>query len=321
VPDAVVSAVVDFAVLLVELAVLLVVLSALMALIARRAGLHRLQRWLGGGRVRGAVKGMLLGFLTPFCAFSAIPLVIGMVNARIRTATLTAFLLSSPLLDPVIVVILIPLFGWEATVFYVVITCLGVFLAALIADATHLERNLRPTREPVAATTSGGTLPPEPAPSNGECASAAYDPYTDTSPWRGWGEEARPALRYAGGLARRLAIPMLISVALAAAILGLVPQEVVARLAGPGNPLAVPVAAVLGAPFYVSTEAFLPIAAALHESGMSLGAVFALTISAAGVNVPELALLSRVMKPRLLLAYTLAVIGVAIAAGYLIPLN
>jgi hypothetical protein len=83
----------------------------------------------------------------------------------------------------------------------------------------------------------------------------------------------------------------------------------------------VPAAAVLGAPFYVSTEAFLPIAAALHDSGMSLGAVFALIISAAGVNVPELGLLSRVMSRRLLATYTLTVVGIAIAAGYLVMLS
>lgn len=81
-----------------------------------------------------------------------------------------------------------------------------------------------------------------------------------------------------------------------------------------------PAAAALGAPFYVSTEAFLPIAAGLHNSGMELGAVFALVISAAGVNLPELALLSRTMRPRLLAAYTAAVASSALAAGYLIPL-
>lgn len=92
------------------------------------------------------------------------------------------------------------------------------------------------------------------------------------------------------------------------------------QFAGSDNPLAVPTAAVLGAPFYVSTEAFLPIASALHAGGMSIGAVFALVISAAGINLPELALLSRLMRPRLLTAYITAVVSLAIAAGYLIPL-
>ncbi|WP_369275817.1 permease [Streptomyces sp. R11] len=314
------SALVDFAVLLVELVVLLIAVSALMALLARKIGVSRLQGWLGGGRLRGAVKGILLGFVTPFCTYSAIPVVVGLVNTRIQTATLAAFLLSSPVLDPVIVAILIPLFGWQATAAYVAVTCIGVLLAALLADAAHLERGLRPVQASVAVAAGGAGAAVAPVPTDGACTSAKYDPFTDTAQWAGWRTESRPALRYAFGLARDLAIPMIVSVAIAAAIIGLIPQELIARLAGPGNPLAVPVAAILGAPFYVSTEAFLPIAAALHDSGMSLGAVFALVISAAGVNVPELGLLGRVMAPRLLAVYTLAVIGIAVAAGYLIPL-
>jgi uncharacterized protein len=314
------AAVVEFAVLLAELAVLLITVSALMALIARRIGVSRLQDWLGGGRLRGAVKGILLGFATPFCTYSAVPVVVGMVNARIRTATLAAFLLSSPVLDPVIVAILIPLFGWQATVAYVVVTCVGVLVAALLADMARLEHGLRPLQAPAAVATGGSGAAAAPGPADGTCSATERDPFTDTTPWAGWRTEARPALRYALDLARSLAIPMIVSVALAAAVLGLVPRDLIAQLAGPGNPFAVPVAAVLGAPFYVSTEAFLPIAAALHESGMSLGAVFALVVSAAGVNVPELGLLSRVMAPRLLAAYTLAIVGVAVAAGYLTPL-
>lgn len=112
---------------------------------------------------------------------------------------------------------------------------------------------------------------------------------------------------------------MLLAVGVAALIAGVVPDQLLARLAGPDDPLAVPAAALLGAPFYVSTEAFLPVAAALYANGMALGATFALVVSAAGVNVPELALLGRFMRPALLAAYTATVVGVAIVAGYLVP--
>jgi uncharacterized protein len=111
---------------------------------------------------------------------------------------------------------------------------------------------------------------------------------------------------------------MVAAAALAAVLLGFIPQELIARWAGPDNPLAIPAAAVLGTPFYVSTEAFLPIAATLHATGMGLGAVIALTVSAAGVNVPELALLARMMKPRLLAGYTLAILAVATVTGYFV---
>ncbi len=145
------------------------------------------------------------------------------------------------------------------------------------------------------------------------------DPFADDAPWVGWRGETVTALRYGTGVARALALPVLLAVAAAVLILGAVPTEVVTALAGPGNPVAVPLAAVLGAPFYVATEAFLPIAAALHGAGMGLGATFALVISATGVNLPELAVLSRVLPTRLLAAYAGAVLGVAVAAGYLVP--
>ncbi|SNR52316.1 Predicted permease [Haloechinothrix alba] len=76
----------------------------------------------------------------------------------------------------------------------------------------------------------------------------------------------------------------------------------------------------LGTPFYVSTEAFLPIASALHDSGMSLGATVALVLTSAGVNLPEPTVLSRLMRAGLLACYTLTVVVAAIGAGYLVPL-
>jgi uncharacterized protein len=303
----------QFSVLLVELLVLLFVVSSGLALAVRRVGIGRLQRWLGGSRVSGAVKGMGVGFLVPFCTYSAIPAFVGMVDTRVRTSTLAGFLLAAPLLDPLVLAVLLLLFGWEATLAYTMVTASTVFLLAVVADLAHAQRQLRPAaqRTRSSVTTSAPTGPP---------AACAPDPYRDDQPWRGFASEGRAATRYAVGLVRALALPMVLAVAVAAAIVGVVPQELLARLAGPDNPLAVPTAAVVGAPFYVSTEAFLPIASALHTNGMGLGAVFALVISAAGVNLPELVLLERLMKPRLLIAYIGAVVGVAVAAGYLVPL-
>jgi uncharacterized protein len=303
----------QFIVLFFELMVLLVAVSTALALAARRTGLARLQRWLGGSRLSGAAKGMGVGFLVPFCTYSAIPAFVGMVDARVRTATLAGFLLAAPLLDPVVLAVLLLLFGWQATLAYTLVTGPTVFLLALLADTLHAERLLIHARQ---ATPIPVTGPATPDPS----AACGPDPFSDHDPWRGLRTELRSAVAYAVTLVRGLALPVLLAVALAAAIIGLVPEQLLARLAGPDNPLAVPTAAVLGAPFYVSTEAFLPIASALHTGGMSIGAVFALVISAAGVNLPELTLLSRLMKPRLLAAYTTAVVSSAIVAGYLIPL-
>lgn len=301
-------------ILLAELLVLLFAVSWALAMAARRVGLSRFQRWLGGSRLTGALKGMGVGFVVPFCTYSAIPAVVGMVDAGVRTATTAGFLLAAPLLDPLVLAVLVLLFGWPATLAYAAVTAAAVLAVALTADVLGAERLLRPTRQPTAAAVAAAGSA---APAATGC---APDPFTDAAPWRGVRTEAPAAVTYAGGLVRQLALPMVLAVAVATAIVGFVPEQLLVRLAGPGNPLAVPTAAVLGAPVYVSTEAVLPIAAALHAGGMSLGAAFALVISAAGVNLPELALLSRLMQLRLLVAYTAAVLGAAIAAGYLVPL-
>lgn len=305
----------DTLVLLVELLALLLLVSAMLALVARRLGLARVQRWLGGSRLTGAGKGILVGFLIPFCSYSAIPAFVGMVDARLRTATLAGFLLAAPVLDPLVFAVLALLFGWQATLAYALATAVAVLALAVAADALGAERLLRrATRHaqtPVNAVTAGSE------PGAPQCCGG--DPFTDSHPWQGLCGEVTAATRYAVALVRRLTVPMLLALALAALIVGFVPEQLLARTAGPDNPLAVPTAALLGAPFYVSTEAFLPVAASLHQRGMSLGAVFALVISAAGVNVPELALLARLLRPLLLAAYAAAVVAIAITAGYLIP--
>jgi uncharacterized protein len=182
----------DFGVLLTELLVLLVVVTALLGFAARRMGIARLQAWLGGGRVRGALKGTLLGLLTPltpltpFCTYTAIPVFAGMLSARVRTATTASFPLGSPLTDPIIIVLLVPLFGWKVAVVYTVATSVSVFLIAVAADAAHLERYLRPLRPRTLVTSGVSTPAPQQASDTGEChatdCAARPDPFTDATP-------------------------------------------------------------------------------------------------------------------------------------------
>lgn len=116
-----------------------------------------------------------------------------------------------------------------------------------------------------------------------------------------------------------MAVPLSFAVAVAAAIGGLAPRDLLVAVAGPDDPLAVPVAALIGTPLYVSGEAFLPIAAALSRQGMSDGALFALIIAGTGVNVPELALVGTVLPARLLASLTATIFLVATVSGYVIP--
>ncbi|MDD3318296.1 MAG: permease [Methanosarcina sp.] len=118
-------------------------------------------------------------------------------------------------------------------------------------------------------------------------------------------------------LFRQLMPYLLIGASIGAFIHGFVPTEIISRLAGPNNPLAVPVAAIIGIPIYIRAETMIPIGLALTEKGMSLGAVLALIIGGAGASIPELTLLSAIFKRKLLAAFVATVFSIAVVAGYL----
>ena len=301
--------------LLAELVVLFLVVATAVAMAARRVGLHRLRTVLGGSRVEAAVKGIAVGFVTPFCTYSALPVLVAMLDAGVRTSAWIGFLLAAPVLDPLIFVAIGVIFSPLTAVLYATATFAGAFAAALAADAAGVRarrpearaRSRRPT--PV----RGGAAGEDPGPSCGP------DPFVSGAPWRGWRAEARDGVRYATGLIRGMVVPLAIAAGIATVITGLVPRELLVSVAGPDDPLAVPVAALIGTPLYVSGEAFLPIAAALSRQGMSDGALFALIIAGTGVNVPELALLGTVLPARLLASLTATIFLVATMSGYAIP--
>ena len=323
---AMVDAVGGFAVLLGELLVLFLVVATGVALAARRLGIQRLRRLLGGNRTAGALKGIALGFATPFCTYSAIPVLATMLDAGIRTSTWLGFLLAAPLLDPLIAVAMGVIFGPRAALAYAAATFVAILLAATVADAAGLGG---PRARVGAKMTAGvgakvaGVGAPSPRTSiaaTGHDTCAMPDPLAAGPAWRGWRVETGHATRDAITLIRGMAVPLVIAVAFAVAIADLVPRELIVRVAGPDNLLAVPIAAVVGTPFYVSGEAFLPIAAALRDNGMSTGAVFALMISGAGVNVPEIGLLTQLLDVRMLVALVATIFAIATLAGYALPL-
>lgn len=314
-PDDVLDAAVTSAWLLAELVVLFLVVATGVAVAARRFGVHRLRAVLGGGRVGAAVKGIALGFVTPFCTYSALPVLVAMLDAGVRTSAWVGFLLAAPVLDPLIFVAIGVIFGPLAAVLYATATFVGALAAALAADAVGVRarrsdvrarsRRPMPTRCSAAGEDGGPSCGP--------------DPFSTGAPWQGWPAEARDGVRYAMSLIRGMAVPLSIAAAVGAVIAGLAPRDLLVAVAGPDNPLAVPVAAIIGTPLYVSGEAFLPIAAALSRQGMSDGAVFALIIAGTGVNVPELALLGTVLPARLLAGLTATIFTVATVSGYAIP--
>ena len=111
---------------------------------------------------------------------------------------------------------------------------------------------------------------------------------------------------------------LLLRAGIGAFIYGFFPQDLVVRLAGPGNPWSIPIAAAIGVPMYIRAETVIPISAALVEKGMGVGTVIALIIGGAGASIPEMIILGSMFKKKLVFAFVLNVFFVAIAAGFLV---
>jgi uncharacterized membrane protein YraQ (UPF0718 family) len=284
-----------FGTITVELVVLFLAVSFLVALIQRRVGEERLQRWMGGGKFVAPAKGIALGAITPFCSCSTLPMLMGMIKAKTPFTGAAAFLLASPLLDPIIFGVIWILFDWKVMLIYATVAFSLVYILSILWGHMGMEQYVRRVK-------------------------VSAQGHDTTTPWLGFRKEAGPAWSEAKSFFRPLIIPMAVGVGVGAFIYGVVPQSFLLDVAGPGSLLAVPVAALVGIPLYVRTETILPIGLALSSAGMGLGPVFALVIGGAGASIPEVSMLSAIFKPRLVALFVGSVLVIAIAGGILIPM-
>ncbi|MCY9786612.1 permease [Nocardiopsis sp. EMB25] len=283
-----------FGTIAVELVVLFFAVAFIVALLQRRLGEKRIQLWLAGGKMAAPLKGAVLGALTPFCSCSTLPMLMGMLKVGAPFRAAAAFLIASPLMNPIILGITWILFSWKVMAGYALVVFAGTIVLSLVLEALGMEKYVRRVK-------------------------VSAEGHSD-APWQGIKAEARPAWDQAVSFFKPLAIPMLIGVSIGAFIYGAVPQTFLTSVAGPDNLFAVPVAALIGIPLYIRTESALPIGLALNSAGMGLGPVFALIIGGAGASLPELSMLAAIFKPRLVGAYVASILAVAISGGLIIPL-
>ena len=276
----------------VELIVLFIGITFLVGLIQEYVPDETIKRALGGRhRILGSFLGAGFGALTPFCSCSTIPLLLGMLNAGVPFASAMAFLFASPLLNPVIVSLFILLMGWKITALYFSVTFLAAIVIGLMLDSLGFAAQVKSV--------------------------AAVRGCCDCEQAEDAKSRVQRSARFAFSLFRQLVPYLLLGAGIGAFIHGFVPTELISSIAGSGNPFAVPVAAIIGVPIYIRAETMIPIGLALIEKGMSTGAVLALVIGGAGASIPELTLLSAIFKRKMLAAFVLTIIAIAVAVGYL----
>lgn len=240
----------------------------------------------------GNILAALLGVVTPFCSCSAVPMFLGFVEGGIPLGVTFSFLIASPMVNEVAVVLLLGLFGWHIALLYVA-GGLGVAITGgYIIGRLHLEGELEEYINRVSYRPSR---------------SFQYQ----------WRDRIDFALYNVRDILRRVWPYVAVGIAIGAYIHGYVPADFLTRVAGRDNPLAVPVAVLIGVPLYSGSSGMIPIVKALVEKGMSLGTVLAFMMAVTALSFPEMIILRRVLKPRLIAIFlgimTLSIIGV----GYL----
>jgi uncharacterized membrane protein YraQ (UPF0718 family) len=219
-----------------------------------------------------------------------VPVFIGFVAAGVPLGITMTFLIASPLVNEVAVVLVGGSFGWHVAGLYV-----GTGLAIAIGAGTVIGKlNLERWVESFVYEARIGTA-----------GTAEHRP--------SWRQRFAIGRAEAVSILRRIWPFLLIGIGIGAAIHGWAPQDFFARYAGPTNPFAVPVAVVLGIPLYSNAAGTIPLVEALHAKGVALGTSLAFMMSVVALSLPEMVLLRRVLRPRLLGAFV-GVVGAGILA-------
>ena len=243
----------------------------------------------------GAMMAATAGAVTPFCSCSTVPVLSGMLQARVRFGVCFTFLIASPVINEGLLLVLLRQQSTaQALVFLTTAFALSVAFGVLL-DRLGMARFVKPLTAPVLAGAVRVEVTSQVVPLQARVRFAAR------AAWA----ELRASAPY-------LAVGLLAG----ALIYGYVPQEALLQLKSLLPAWALVFAmALIGVPFYVSPAMVVPIALALLSKGLDIGPVAAFLVSAAGTSVPEIILLSRLFKGPLIVWHVIAIVVSATVIG------
>jgi uncharacterized protein len=255
-------------------------------------------RALLGGRRQGVgnAAAASLGVVTPFCSCSAVPAFIGFVAAGVPLGVTLSFLIASPLVNEVAVVLIFGLFGWKVALLYISAGLLIATIGGFVLGRLGLERWVEPF---VFQTHLRGEV-------------------IDPSQGLSWDDRLQMGREEVVSILRKIWPFLLVGIGLGALIHGWVPAEWISTRAT--GPLGVPIAVGLGVPLYSNAAGVLPLVEALYDKGMPLGTVLAFMMSVVALSLPEMILLRRVLKPRLIATFVAVVAMSILVIGLLFNL-
>lgn len=241
----------------------------------------------------GNVIASLLGIITPFCSCSAIPLFLGFVQAGVPLGVTFSFLVSSPMINEVALVLLFGMFGWKIAFIYIASGLMIAVFSGLAIGMMKVENLVEPFV--FRNTVKGGANLPNMTRK----------------------QRVNYAVKYTLDILNKVWLYVLIGIGIGAWIHGYVPAGFLAQYASGDKWYAVPLAVIIGIPLYSNAAGIIPLVSALTEKGVAMGTTLAFMMAVTALSLPEFMILKKVMKPKLILIFA-GVVGTGIiATGYL----
>ena len=242
----------------------------------------------------GNVMAALLGVVTPFCSCSAVPLFIGFVTAGVPLGVTFSFLIAAPMVNEIALALLYGLLGWQIAALYMT-TGLGIAIGAgWIIGRLHLEHHIEDWVHQMQS---------QPQPAGQQQIS--------------WMERLVYGWNAVKEIVGRVWLFIIIGIAVGAGIHGFVPEAFMATIMGKDNWWSVPLAVLIGIPMYSNVAGVIPVMEALLGKGAALGSVLAFMMAVIALSLPEMIILRKVLKPKLIAAFITVVASGILMVGYL----
>lgn len=279
-----------------KITLLLVGITFVVTIIRSFVTIERTRALLGGKRQGlGNVMAASAGVVTPFCSCSAVPVFVGFLSAGIPIGVTLSFLIASPLINEIAVGLLFTMFGFKIAALYLISGLTIAIIAGMVLGKLKVERWVEPFVYANQINANSGFAAPR------------YSLHDRT----------RMGVEESIAIFKKIWPYLLAGIAVGAAIHGWAPTEFFSKYAGTNNPFAVIMAVLIGIPLYSNAAGVMPIVQVLYDKGIPMGTLLAFMMAVVALSLPEMILLRRVLRPKLLATY-IAIVGAGIIfVGYL----
>ena len=282
-----------------KILLLLFLITMIMGAVNSYFPVDRVRNFLSRNKLYGLeyLFASTFGAITPFCSCSSVPLFIGFVKGGIPLGVTFAFLITSPLVNEVAIALFVGMFGLRTTIIYVVSGIILGMIGGYILDKMKLERYLTPWVQGVINN----------AEKEGEFENENFT----------FVQRLPAIFKEAFGIIKGVFWYIIIGIAIGGLMHGFIPTGFFEQYISKGNPLAVPMATIIGVPMYSNAAGVLPIIEVFVQKGIPIGTAIAFMMAVVGLSIPEAMLLKKVMTFKLISIFFGVVTICIIISGYI----